>query len=52
MPTELPFQTKPEIALTLVERALAWSVRFGCVVADAGYGEAPALLNGLGGVTE
>ncbi|HET7770054.1 MAG TPA: IS701 family transposase, partial [Chloroflexota bacterium] len=47
VPAELPFQTKPEIALTLVERALAWGVPLGCVVADAGYGEAPALHSGL-----
>lgn len=47
IPTEVAFQTKPEIAVEVVDRALAWGVPFGCVVADAGYGEAPTLLGGL-----
>jgi SRSO17 transposase len=36
-----PFQaprTKPEIALAELDRIIAAGVRFGCVVADAGYG--------------
>jgi SRSO17 transposase len=32
------FQTKPEIALSEVDRIMAAGVRFGCVLADAGYG--------------
>ena len=47
VPADVPFQTKPQIALALFDRARAWYVPFGCVVADAGYGEAPALLAGL-----
>jgi SRSO17 transposase len=31
-------QTKPEIALAEIDRVIAAGVRFGCVLADAGYG--------------
>jgi SRSO17 transposase len=31
-------RSKPEIALTEIDRAMAANVRFGCVLADAGYG--------------
>ena len=30
--------TKPEIALAEIDRMMAAGVRFGCVLADAGYG--------------
>src|SRR6185295_3412900 len=30
-------RTKPELALVEIERAIAAGVRFGCVLADAGY---------------
>jgi SRSO17 transposase len=32
------YRTKPEIALAEIERVRAAGVRFGCVLADAGYG--------------
>ena len=32
------FRSKPEIALEEIDRVRAASVRFGCVLADAGYG--------------
>jgi SRSO17 transposase len=31
-------RTKPEIALAEIDRVMAAGVRFGCVLADAGYG--------------
>jgi SRSO17 transposase len=32
-------RTKPQIALAEIDRLIAGSVRFGCVLADAGYGQ-------------
>src|SRR6201981_4186281 len=32
------YRTKPEMALTEIDRVIAAGVRFGCVLADAGYG--------------
>jgi SRSO17 transposase len=32
-------RTKPEIALAEIDRVIAAGVRFGCVLADAGYGQ-------------
>jgi SRSO17 transposase len=37
IPDHVGFQTKPEIALSLLDRARAWGLRCGTVFADAGY---------------
>ena len=47
VPPEGAFQTKPELALALLDQAQAWGVPFGWVVADAGYGDNPTFLHGL-----
>ncbi len=39
--------TKPEIALAEVDRLIAAGVRFGCVLADAGYGLSAPFRQGL-----
>src|SRR4051795_8388740 len=40
-------RTKPEIALAEIDRAIAAGVRFGCVLADAGYGLRAPFRQGL-----
>jgi SRSO17 transposase len=40
-------QTKPEMALVEVDRIVAAGVRFGCVLADAGYGLSAPFRHGL-----
>jgi len=47
VPHDITFQTKPQIALNLLDQAKAWGVRWACVVADADYGDNPNFLDGL-----
>ena len=44
VPPEVPFQTKPEMALMLLDQARACGEPHRCVVADAGYGDNPHCL--------
>ena len=41
------YVTKPEIALARIDRIRAAGVRFGCVLADAGYGLSASFRKGL-----
>src|SRR5690348_4211240 len=40
-------RTKPELALAELDRVIATGVRFGCVLADAGYGMSAPFRQGL-----
>ena len=42
-------RTKPEIALAEIDHMIAAGVRFGCVLADAGYGLSAPFRQGLHG---
>jgi SRSO17 transposase len=47
VPEEMSQQTKPEIALSLLDRARHWGVPIQAVVVDAGYGDNPNFVRGL-----
>ena len=47
VPDEISEQTKPEIALQLLDQAQAWGLPIQAVVVDAGYGDNPNFLAGL-----
>lgn len=47
VPADIGEQTKPAIALSLLDRARAWGVPIQAVVVDAGYGDNPNFLVGL-----
>jgi SRSO17 transposase len=47
IPAEITFQTKPEIALDLIDQARAMGIPFSTVGADSGYGDNPNFLDGL-----
>lgn len=47
IPEDVAFQTKWQLALELIDRALAWGIRPGVVAADAGYGATVDFRAGL-----
>jgi len=47
VPEEVQFQTKPEIALALLDHAKELGLRHACVTADGDYGDNPNFLAGI-----
>ena len=47
VPEDITFQSKPAIALDLLDQARQWGVPYRYVVADADYGDNPNFLAGL-----
>ena len=47
VPATVTAHTKWELALDLLDEAVAWGIRHACVVCDAGYGDNPPFLDGL-----
>lgn len=47
IPDDMPFQTKPAIALGLIDEAKETGVPFNVVVSDSSYGDNPTFLDGL-----
>jgi SRSO17 transposase len=47
VPENMPFRTKPELALELLDQLRAWGLRPKPVLADAGYGNSSGFRQGL-----